>query len=72
MKRFSRVFLWSLLVCSVPMLFVVRHFENTRVFDSIGNWYTVLVAISFSIPVAFVVSVGRSVVEQLGSKGKHD
>lgn len=46
--RFGGVFGWSVAVIFVPMVIVVRQFEEARVFDSIGTWYTVIVASVFS------------------------
>jgi hypothetical protein len=54
--RFGNVFLSAVLVLSVPMFFVVRHFEAAGVFDSIGTWYTVIVTAAFSAPLGLAVA----------------
>lgn len=69
-KRFFRLFPWALLLCFVPMLFVVRHFENLRVFDNLGTWYTISVAVFFSIPFASAAAACVTLFGPQTQKGK--
>jgi hypothetical protein len=60
-KRVAGAFMLGWAISMVPMFFVVRHFENANVFDSIGTWYTLYVAAVFSVPVGLAVALGSAV-----------
>ena len=53
--KLSSVFLRAFWLSIVPMFFVARYGENHWGFDSIGTWYTVVCAVSFSLILAAVV-----------------
>jgi hypothetical protein len=56
-EYFFRIAAWSFGVAFVPVFFVVRYFESARVFDSIGTWYTLIVAaVSSAIMGAVIAS----------------
>ena len=40
----------------VPVLVFVRFIEAANPFDSLGWWYSVYVAIAFSVPVALLIA----------------
>ncbi len=61
--RLGNVFPWAIAAAFVPMFLVVRHFEEARVFDSIGTWYTVVVAVVFSALIGAVVAAAVLLVK---------
>ena len=68
-KRFTTVFLWAWVITMAPMFLVVRYFEIANVFDSIGAWYTFLVAAVFSLPIGLAVALGSAALLARSKEG---
>nr|BDD47814.1 hypothetical protein 1 [Gammaproteobacteria bacterium] len=45
---YGSLFILTVGILFIPMFFIVRHFESTNTFDSIGTWYTVYVTLVFT------------------------
>ena len=55
---YGSLFIITIGILFVPMFFMVRHFERTNTFDSIGVWYTVYVTLVFTAaPAALVCGI---------------
>jgi hypothetical protein len=57
-------------VLFVPVFFVVRYFEETRVFDSIGIWYTVIVTLVFSALLGLAIGAVTMSVRAMQTKSR--
>lgn len=61
-RSVGRVFLWVTGASFLPMLLVVRRFEEMRIFDSLGIWYTVVVAAFFAAAAGVVAAIVSALV----------
>lgn len=58
MKRFCKLVAIMLALTLLPVLVLVRYLEASNKFDALGWWYSLLVTVVVSIPLAaFLVSI---------------
>src|SRR5262249_31327792 len=65
MNGFRSHLLTGFIAAIGPVALVVRYGESTHRFDSLGSWYTILVAAAFSLPLAVAYAAVRALAASL-------
>ena len=58
-KVLKKYFMLTASISIFPIFFIVRYFEKTNVFDSIGVFYTIYVSLIFSIALSAIITLAK-------------